>query len=274
MEVIRSRGNASLKRVGQVARGKDDSVCLLEGERLVHDALRGGMEPEILLVREERAELARDLAGHSPRLVAERLFDGLGTLTTPPGVLGVFPRPARRSVSDLADDLDDRRPALLLGVSGVADPGNLGALARCAEATGAMGLLVAAGSARPFGPKALRGSMGSLLRVPVFEIDDLDRAMTALDDLEFTHCVAATRGGRSLDDHPFGHRTAIWMTGETGPVAPEMERCSPVTIPMAGGVESLNVTVAGALLLFEAARRVRRDAEPPYDRTRTTERPS
>jgi len=252
-EVIRSRANPSLKRVDRVARGKEPDAMLLEGERLVLDALGAGHLAELLLVREDHVALLERLEGPRTRAVAPSLFERLGTLSTPPGVLGIFPRPARRDEEALEAELD--RHELVLGVAGVADPGNLGALARCAEAAGATALVLAPGGARPFTPKALRGSMGSLLRLAVYEVADLGRAVGSLAAAGFGQRVAATRGGAPLDDAVFPRRVAVWMSGETGEAPPELSVCEPVTIPMGGEVESLNVTVAGALMLFAARRR-------------------
>ena len=196
-----------------------------------------------------------DLPSGPVRLVAAPLFERLGTLTTPPGVLGLFQRPEVHGIADLARHVGTVGPVLLLGIAGVSDPGNLGALARCAEAAGATGLVITAGSARPFTPKALRGSMGSLLRLPIFEVDDLAAVVRELDGRGVQQCMAATRDGQALDTFPFKDRTLVWMTSETGDTPSELEGCAAVTIPMAGEVESLNVTVAGALMLFAAARR-------------------
>lgn len=226
---------------------------LLEGERLVLDALGAGLEPELLLVREDHGDLLARLGGPRTRAVAPSLFERLGTLSTPPGVLGIFPRPARLDEGALEAQLD--RHDLVLGVAGVADPGNLGALARCAEAAGATALVLAPGGARPFTPKALRGSMGSLLRLSVYEVVDLGRAVASLAGAGFGQRVAATRGGAPLNQAVFPERVVVWMSGETGEAPPELSTCDPVTIPMAGEVESLNVTVAGALMLFAAGRR-------------------
>ncbi|MEM1448288.1 MAG: RNA methyltransferase [Planctomycetota bacterium] len=257
-DVIRSRANAALKRVALVARGKEDGVVLLEGERLVRDALRAGLRPDLVLVRDDRADLAADLGLAGARLVAAPLFERLGTLATPPGVLGLFDRPEPRDLDDLAARLAAEGPALLLGIAGVAEPGNLGALARSAEAAGADGVVVVEGGARPFTPKALRGSMGSLLRLSVFEVDDVAAVDAAATLHGVRRTAAATRGGTPLDEHDFGERAIVWVTGETGDAPPDLAGCDPVTIPMAGDVESLNVTVAGALLLFAAARQQRR----------------
>ena len=80
----------------------------------------------------------------------------------------------------------------------------------------------------------------------------LEAATEELNKLGLEQCVAATRGGSTLHAHAFRERTTIWMTSETGEMPPELQHCGGITIPMEGEVESLNVTVAGALLLYAA----------------------
>lgn len=240
---------------------------LLEGERLVADALKAGWRPEFLLARSDREERSREwlaglaLDGAPPLHISDRSrHDKVSRLKTPPGILGVFAEPQRAGLAELESDLEGGLPALYLGVAGIADPGNLGALARCAEAVGAAGIIVVDGGARPYGPKALRGSMGSLLRLGVYSVGDVRSALAALDRCNVRSFRAATRGGSGLHDVSFPARTCLWMTSETGETPPELESVAGVTIPMAGQVESLNVTVAGALLLFEARRAMDRGA--------------
>ena len=254
-EVIRSRANSVLKRARHVGRGKDEGFVLIEGERLIRDAISAGQRPELLLVAESQMASVQDLVGTCElRSCADGLMDGIGALKTAPGLAGVFCIPRTLSLGALGAAVGGG-PALILGVAGIADPGNLGALVRVAEAAGAAAVVIAAGGARPFGPKALRGSMGSLFRVPVVEVQSLENAVESLDALGFEQCVGATRGGHSLHDHPFTARTVLWMTSETGEFPDELAGCTGITIPMGGQVESLNVTVAGALLLYAASNR-------------------
>lgn len=261
--VIRSAANPLLKRVGAVAAGRERSLVLLEGERLVRDALGAGWQLELVLLaeREGEGELARALerAAQVLRRVAEPLLERCSTLDHPPGVLALAPRPAPRGLGreGFSDD------ALLLVAAGVADPGNLGALARSAEAAGAAGL-VTLGGASPWRPKALRGSMGSLLRLAVFEPaggEDAAALRAELDRLGFRSVGARVQGGAPYDTFDWSGRVALWLAGETGALPPGAGALEPVTIPMAGAAESLNVTVAASLLLF-AAGRVRREPRP------------
>lgn len=248
---IRSRDNAALKRVRAVAAGREPGL-LLEGERLIGDALRGGHALELVLVSEERSERARELAaaGAPVRLVARALLDGLSRLREPPGELALAAVPA-------GIELARQRfaeGALVVVAAGIADPGNLGALARSAEAAGAAALVVLAGGVSPWNEKALRGSMGSLLRLPIAFAPDAAAAREQLARAGFRQVRAGTRGGTDHARFDWSGRVALWMAGETGAEDATLRELPSVTIPMAGEVESLNVAAAAAVLLFGAVR--------------------
>jgi TrmH family RNA methyltransferase len=249
--VIRSAANPVWKRIRDAGRGRVGEELLLEGERLIEDARRSGLALEVLVVDEERADLVQrwESAGLEVRTAAAHLVARASELDTPPGCLAVARRPAPLPLAELST-----RGRLLLVVAGVADPGNLGALARSAEAAGAAGLVLVRGGASPWRVRALRGSMGSLLRLPVSEVDDAASAASELARAGFRQALAATRGGASLERFDWSGRVALWVGGETGDELCGLRELEPVTIPMAGAVESLNVAAAATLLLFAAAR--------------------
>ncbi|HUR27887.1 MAG TPA: RNA methyltransferase, partial [Planctomycetota bacterium] len=205
-----------------------------------------------VLVSDEREERALELerSGLPVARVGAELLARKSALKTSPGIAAICVIPRTRTIEEL--ELAPR--ALLLVVAGVGDPGNLGALARCAEAAGASALVVVAGSASPWNEKALRGSMGSLLRLPVATCASASEAATALSLRRVRLIAAATRDGKPATSFDWSGRIALWVGPETGADPREMARFERVTIPMAGKVESLNVTVAAALLLFAARR--------------------
>lgn len=248
-EVIRSSSNPVLKRVRKALAGREKGVIVLEGRRLIDDARGAGLDFELLLQRDGHGEPIDVPAGCEVRFVMPELLAKVSALETSPGALALARTPDVRGVEDWRLPGAD---ALVLVVAGVADPGNLGALARSAEAAGASALVVVAGGAGPWNPKALRGSMGSLLRIPVVAARDAAAAYAALAAKGARQCVAATRGGQSPAAFDWSGPLALWVSGETG--APLDIALEAITLPMAGGVESLNVTVAGSLLLFAAGR--------------------
>ena len=251
-EVIRSRANPLLKRVGAVLAGKEPGMLVLEGERLVDDALRAGHALEVVLLAEERAALASSFEKRqcAVRIVEAALLDQVSALKTSPGILALAATPREPKLEELV--LDAR--TLLLVAAGIADPGNLGALARSAEAFGASALLVTRGSASPWSDKALRGSMGSLLRLRVISNLDGDELAGALATRKVRNACAATRGG--VDPKQFDWRgpLALWIGAETGALPLVTDGFEQLTIPMTNNVESLNVTVAASLLLYASGR--------------------
>lgn len=244
--VIRSRTNAALKRVRKVHAGKEPGLLVLEGIRLVRDAVASGLVLSEVFVAEERTEWMEEFEG--ARLVEADALRGVSELTTTAGILALAREPDPVRLAGLR--LDER--SRLLIVDGIADPGNLGALVRAAEALGVAGVGIVRGGARPWSSKALRGSMGSLLRLPVQVFDSAEQAASELSVCR--NVVARTRGGRSCDELDWRGPLAIWVGSEAGTASAVSESFEGVTIPMAGRAESLNVTVAAALLL-DAARR-------------------
>ena len=251
-ETIRSRANPLLKRAGAVLAGQETGTIALEGDRLVDDALAAGVAFDTILVADDREDRAAALerSGKLVRRVESGLLARVSGLSTSPGILGL-------AVAPLPIDLgrfpvDER--TLFLVVAGVADPGTLGALARSAEAFGARALLVARGGANPWSAKALRGSMVSLLRLPVshgIAVNEIARALAARG---VRQVCAATRGGASLRSFDWRGPIALWMGSETGALPESARDFERVTIPMAGQVESLNVAVAASLLLHASGR--------------------
>lgn len=249
-DVIRSRTNSLLKRVGSVVVGKTSDWIVLEGDRLVDDAVAANFDLEVVLVAEDREDRAGELAaaGQSVRRIERELLQRVSALETSPGILALAPRPSTPPLSSFSAKTTPR----LLVVAGLQDPGNLGALARSAEAADFCALIVVQGSARPFGPKAIRGSMGSLLRMHVGEFASADEVANHLRESGVRQICAATRGGTNWREFDWSGPLAIWVNGEKGERLESMNSFESVSIPMAGAVESLNVTVATSLLLFAA----------------------
>lgn len=251
LSTIRSSANPSLKRVRAVLAGRERGLVALEGDRLIEDARLAGLRIDEILVAESRAERADawEREGMDVRVVDDELLGKASSLVTSPGSIGVAERPRDRSL----DELDLGGDTLALVVAGVSDPGNLGALARAAEAAGVSAFVVTADSASPWNAKALRGSMGSLLRLQVAVVSDPAEVAASLEANGVRQVAAGTRDGDDYRHFDWSAPIALWVTSETGEMPDAAAGFDAVTIPMRGEVESLNVAVAGALLLFEAA---------------------
>ncbi|HEX6701733.1 MAG TPA: RNA methyltransferase, partial [Gaiellaceae bacterium] len=166
----------------------------------------------------------------APELLAE-----VSALGHPPRVVGVYRR----------DELPQGVRPLTLALWRVGDPGNVGTLIRTADAFGA-GVALSGGCADPTGPKALRGSMGALFRVPTARVDDAPGPWIAL----------VPRDGVPLAELELGRPVTFVLGAEREGLPDEvLVRCEArATIPQPGPAESLNVAVAGAIALYEALR--------------------
>ncbi len=260
-EVIRSRSNPLFKRLVQLKERGDDDLALVEGIRLLHDALdagvkirEGAVSPRVLETPRGR-DLLQTLAakGTVVRVLDDRLLATISEVETSQGFLALAERPAFTSAQLFRDS-----PLILVAV-GIQNPGNLGGLLRTAEAAGATGAILVEGTVDPFSWKALRGSMGSAFRLP--HLRDLSiRSTLALLKAQGVSTVAAYATASVRYDEANLRGPAAFLFGNEGSGLPSeiMQAADQrVGIAMQGGVESLNVSVAAGILLFEAARQRR-----------------
>ena len=148
---------------------------------------------------------------------------------------------------------------LTLAPVGVQDPGNVGAIIRAADAGAASGVVVTAGSADPFGWRALRGAMGSSFRLPVADIDHVHAAVEAARERGIGVVAAVPRGGSSLYTLDLTKPLLVLLGSEGSGLDDDVVSLADarMTIPMRPPVQSLNTAVAAALIVYEARRQRR-----------------
>lgn len=233
---------------------------MLEGPHLVGEALAAGIPLALAVVAagyrgsaEERGLLAALEARGIEILVTEdEIFAGLTDADSPRGLLAVAHLPRAG-----AGALPVAPGGIYLYADGLQDPGNLGALARVGEAAGASALALGPGCAHPNHPRALRASAGSLLRLPVAVGAGAAEVADRLAPAHPRWLALVPRGGTDLYRADLSG-TVILAVGAEGPgLSPPVAARADLalTIPLAAPVESLNATVAAALVLFEARRR-------------------
>lgn len=259
---ITSRHNPLVARFREAARRSGtDAVLLLDGVHLVTAALDAGARLDIVAVADGWLATDPSHAGLLTRLgrararvvtVAPAVLAAISPVRAPSGIVALAERP-RVSPSDPFEPA----PALAFVLAGVQDPGNVGAIVRVADAFGATGVIATAGSADPFGWKALRGAMGSTFRVPVWAGADLDLVFEMCAEHGVTIVAATAAGGLPPDRAPLEGPCAILLGAEGRGLAPSVaERAAVrVTVPMRSAVDSLNVAAAAAVLAYEGWRR-------------------
>jgi TrmH family RNA methyltransferase len=225
----------------RLARRREPGFALLEGPRVVAEAVAAGVELELLAVRE-----GDDCTVDASRRItlSRAVFRSISQTVTPQGVIAIAK--VRESLASEAIDAARRRRWPLVVLDRVQDPGNVGAICRTAAAAGAPALALLAGCADPFGAKSVRASAGNVFRLTVAraEWDDL----AALDGYG-----ASASGGAPLAESAIENAGMIVLGSEAHGLS--RSNLKLVTIPLGEGVESLNVAAAAALLLFEVRRR-------------------
>lgn len=227
-KTISSRHNAIFRRVRDAMREHGDEI-VLEGPKMVADAIAADWKP-ILIGR--RSPVAARL-GENEFEFSDELFGALSDTKTSQGVLALFARPG-------AGDVFARRDSIVVALDRVQDPGNVGTIIRLAAAFDASGVALLAGCADPFGPKAIRASVGAVLSVPIAEIEP--------DALEGRTLFAAAGTGVPID--PPARDAVLIFGSEGGGVSADLlAKTKAIAIATSGRVESLNVAAAAAILL-------------------------
>lgn len=266
--VITSTDNPTVKLVRALGKRRDrqrERAFVVEGLRLLDDALRAGGAPRAVLFAREilgagdlvdrvliRLGELQERVGHTIRLleVTPEVLHSVAETETPQGIVAVFP-------------FVEQRPPLpgtpLVAIAdGVRDPGNLGTLLRTALGAGATAFFTTARTVDAYNPKVVRAAMGAHFRLPLRTNLGWEALVAELGS--GVRLLGAAVGG----DLDYG--TVDWSTPvalvigneDRGLSVEARAQCAElVTIPLHGGLESLNVAIAGAAMLFEAARQRR-----------------
>lgn len=256
-ENLTSPANPLLKEVRKAAgRGSltASGLCLAEGTNLLEEALRSPLHVETLLISESaegRAQpyLAR-LKNARIAVLPDAAFAAIATTEKTQGIMALI-RPRVWKPASLFSGVP-----LVVVLDGVQDPGNAGAVVRAAEAFGATGVIFAKGTVSPHNPRTLRASAGSLFRLPYLLATEPDEITALLQEHGCT-CYAAMPWGPgvpSAAEAILTQPTAFIIGGEGRGIGAAMQAvATPISIPTRQ-VESLNASVAAAVLLYEVSR--------------------
>ena len=251
---ISSRDNPRFKALKQLATSaaaiRQTGQTVLAGAHLVQAALAAGIKPRQLLLCADApvpAEVAR-IVGGLPSVpvieLAPSLFKDICQLMTPDGIAAVIDIPPAEP-SQIGSDT--------LVLDGIQDAGNVGTMLRTAAAAGVADVVLGAGCAGAWTAKVLRAGQGAHFSLCIQENVELVPWLKACD---LPRCGAVAEGGLSLYESKL-ESAHVWIFGSEGQgisTAVETLLTRRISIPMAMGVESLNVAAAAAICLFEARR--------------------
>ena len=256
---VTSRDNVSLKDARRVRDGKARDKMFIEGARLVAEAIRSRVAIEQAFVSADDdstfLELMTDAGARTIYEVSRQAFESIADTVTSQGVVIIAERPAA-SPEAIIERIPTATVPLIVFLHRVNNPSNLGAVVRTAEAAGAAGVIVSSESADAFSPKAIRASMGSAFRLPIWQGVSFDEALEWAAAHRLRTTAADAEGDSShYDIDWYQPRMLVFGSEAHGLSDDERDKVEEIIeIPMEREVESLNLAVAAGVILFEARR--------------------
>lgn len=251
---ITSADNAIVKKVSKLKNKKyreEFGEFMAEGYLSLEAGISSGYELSFVACSKSFAEENRKFLEKIENVIVtgDRIFEQISDAVTPQGVMGIFKIPLRQKMTETTGNH-------IIYCDNLRDPGNAGTIIRTADALGMSAVAFSKGSADIFAPKLVRSTMGSLFHVPVFRESGIDD-LKALKNSGYKIISSALRDDCvSLYDFVYPEKCVFVIGNEAHGVCDEILEISDicVKIPMYGFAESLNASVAAAIIMNEAAR--------------------
>lgn len=253
--MITSSQNPKLKLIralmGRAKERREANAFVVEGVRLVEEAINSHWKLRFVLYDETLSERGKSQVESLKSLGVEvdeiptSLMKSISETETPQGILAVL---------EFTQLPIANRPDFILIPDRIRDPGNLGTLLRSAAATGVQAVFLPPETTDAFAPKVLRAGMGAQFRLPIHEMEweQIERIVTSAN----LQLYVADMNGVSCWETDLRKPLALVIGGEAEGASKEAQKLAhgKISIPMTGGVESLNAGVAGSVLMFEVVR--------------------
>lgn len=257
-ELITSFKNPKIQMVRELLSSRksreEHSACVIEGVRLSEEAVRSGVLPEMVLFTNELSargmDLLRSIHGDQTAFIKipPDLMRKVSATEADQGLLLIIPLQPNPTIKNVD---------FVLILDEVKDPGNMGTILRTASAAGAQAVIMAPGCVDPFSPKVLRSGMGAHFGIPIL-------TLTWSEITEFCKrpgnnlsvCLAESASGTSMWTMDLRQPIAIIIGSEADGASVEAKQAADmvINIPMPGGSESLNASIAAGILLYEVVR--------------------
>ena len=232
---------------------KQTGTYLVEGVNLCDECIK--YRPDLIraaIVTPDKSDLVKEI--ETVYQVSEKVMNYIGDTETPQGIILVA------DAEQTMPDFSVMKRILYLDC--VKDPGNVGTLIRSADAFGAEMVVLSVGCAELFNPKTVRATMGAMFHLPVVMEFEYLEWIEKLKKAGFEIVTGSLDGVMTPADFDFQNKKSVICLGnEAHGVSQELlaTGVTKVKIPMPGNAESLNVAIAGSVLLYEAIRRNKND---------------
>lgn len=255
--MITSPDNPLVKKLNKLKtkKGRDETrLFLIEGKRFVDEAIRKKAFENVIVTEKFYDELSGSLNGISESkiiIVSDNIMGSISTTETPPGILAVCPF-INKPPEELLDIPDK---GFYVALDRVSDPGNVGTLIRSAHAFNASGIFLSKDCADVYNPKTVRATAGSIFHVPLSRNASIETVINKCRALKIKVLALQQESQKPLSSIKFDSPVLILIGSETG-LDENLRNLADETtfIPMPGKSESLNLSVAGSIAMYEASK--------------------
>ncbi len=262
MNIITSRNNELVVRTAKLKEKKhrdNMKVFLFEGIKLTREAIYSGVEIEHIFMTQKCANNYPDIAGmKNAVLISDSVCEKISENRAPEGIIctAKYMDTLHKSYSSFSEIKQDD---ICLVLSSIQDPGNLGTIARTSAAFGKKTLIISADSADIYSQKTIRASMGAIFRMSTYRTESIENTIKDMTNSGCTVFAAAlNRQAIQLHNVPNAQKNLCFVLGNEGHGLDQkiIDNCTgTVIIPMEPDAESLNVSSAASVILWEIYRR-------------------
>lgn len=258
MQIISSKENDIIKHIKKLKDKKyrdTSNQYVVEGIKLVSEAIQENVKiKEIVLCEDcEKSEvipkeLMYEIAKHECVYVTEKLFKFITEVQAPQGILAVIEKNNRDNEIDYNQDI-------IVALNDVQDPGNLGTILRTVDSIGVKQILVSKGTVDAYNSKVVRSTMGAIFRIKIIECEDLEKTLKEVKKHDFKVVVSSLQTENSIYNIDYNKKVIV-VGNEANGVEEKIQSLADekIKIPMLGKTESLNVSVATGVILYEYVR--------------------
>jgi len=258
MQIITSKDNEIIKNVRKLKEKKYrdlNNEYIVEGVKMIKEAILEDAKIKLIVVCEDNAnsgaidkKLLYEIAKYECIYVSKKVFDLISDVQTPQGMLAVIEKENSEDKIDYTEDV-------IVVLDGIQDPGNLGTILRTIDSVGLKQVIVSKETADSYNPKVVRSTMGAIFRVKVIESNNLLDTLKNMKKHKYKIMATSLETDNSIYDVDYNKKVIV-IGNEANGVEKEILDYADekIKIPMLGKTESLNASVATAVILYEYVR--------------------
>lgn len=259
MQVISSKDNDLIKHIKKLKEKKyrdESNEYIIEGVKLVEEAVQEKVKIKKIIICEDTTRtyeipthIMLEIARYDCIYVTNKIFLSITQVTNPQGIMAIIEKNVEENEIDYTQDI-------IIALDGVQDPGNLGTILRTVDSIGLNQIIVTKDTVDAFNSKVVRSTMGAIFRIKVIEVEDLSQAIKEMRKHHFKLIVTSLQTENSIYDIEFNKKIIV-IGNEANGVSKEIHDMADekAKIPMLGKTESLNVSVAAGIVMYEYVRK-------------------